>query len=76
VGEMVVPIIIGLVSGSIYAIQQYIRITNGTNIGVRRNPDGSVQGGLFIIILGVFALWFVIGFVISGVLGLIFGLIF
>tara|TARA_B100000686_G_C16476612_1_gene804935 strand:+ start:451 stop:672 length:222 start_codon:yes stop_codon:yes gene_type:complete len=73
---MVVPIIIGLALGSFYAIQQYIRITNGTNLLVRRNPDGSVYGGLFKMLFGVFVLWFVIGFVISGVLGLIFGLIF
>ena len=57
---MPLPIIVGLIVGIVYAVGSGFRAATGRNRRLRRNPDGSVYGGVIPIAIGVGILWFLI----------------
>jgi hypothetical protein len=55
-----IPLIVGLVVGLVAAVWSGFRAATGSNEKLRRNPDGSVYGGLVQISAMVGVMWLII----------------
>ena len=74
--EKEMNLVFGMVLGLIFATSQYKRLRSGANRMAMRHSDGSVYGGLWPSIIGVFILWLILGFLVSMGVTYIFKLIF
>ncbi len=55
-----IPLIVGVIVGLVAAIWSGYRAATGRNEKVRRNPDGSIYGGLIRVSALVGVLWLII----------------
>ena len=71
-----VSLIVGIVLGMFFGLQQYSRLQSGANRRAVRNLDGSIFGGLIRVAVGVAILWFLIGFGATYAITALAGVIF